>query len=83
MNKAKRLVLSATITGLVIWGFTELFWLLLVDAFGLGETGVRLAPAAAGATLGLVLSMIRMKVQAMRQKFLEEEKRRLEGADDE
>jgi hypothetical protein len=71
--KAKRLILSGIVTGLLVWGLSELYsWIL--SAISASENVSRIAPAFAGATLGVALSMIRIKLQQMRQKFLEEER---------
>ena len=58
--KIKRLVLSAVILGLLVWGFSELFRWIIVDLFG-SETLSRIAPALAGASLGIIISALRQK----------------------
>ena len=62
--RAKKIVLSALITGLLVWGLTEMFNWILADLIGAGEIS-RISPALAGAVLGICLSML---TQAIRKK---------------
>ena len=73
--KAKRLAISGIVTGLLVWGLSELFSWISLGLFGLDDVlSRRLAPAFAGATLGISVCLIRMQFQAMRQKMIEEGK---------
>jgi hypothetical protein len=65
---AKRLVISAVIAGLVIWALTEFFHWILADLIGAGEIS-RIAPALAGALLGVTLSALRQAIQKKREEL--------------
>lgn len=66
---AKRMALSALVTGLFIWGLAELFHWILADLIGAGDVS-RIAPLLAGAVLGMILSALRQALQKKREEML-------------
>lgn len=70
--KAKRIVISAVVTGLLVWGLSELFYWILADLIGAGEVS-RIAPGLAGAVLGITMSMLRQAIQKRKEEMLGEE----------
>lgn len=70
--KAKRIIISAVVTGLLVWGLSELFLWILADLIGAGEVS-RIAPALAGAVLGITMSMLRQAIQKRKEEMLGEE----------
>lgn len=70
--KVKRIIISALVTGLLVWGLSELFHWILVDLIGAGEVS-RIAPGLAGAVLGITMSMLRQAIQKRKEEMLGEE----------
>jgi len=70
--KAKRIVVSAVVMGLLVWGLSELFYWILADLIGAGDVS-RIAPGLAGAVLGITMSMLRQAIQKRKEEMLGEE----------
>ena len=70
--KAKRLIVSALVMGLLVWGLSELFRWILEDLIGAGEVS-RISPGIAGAILGITMSMLRQAIQKRKEEMLGEE----------
>jgi hypothetical protein len=70
--KAKRIIISAVVMGLLVWGLSELFHWILADLIGAGEVS-RIAPGLAGAILGITTSMLRQAIQKRKEEMLGEE----------
>ena len=70
--KAKRIIVSALVMGLLVWGLSELFYWVLADLIGAGEVS-RIAPGLAGAVLGITMSMLRQAIQKRKEEMLGEE----------
>ena len=70
--KAKRIIISAVVMGLLVWGLSELFAWILADLIGAGGVS-RIAPGLAGAVLGITMSMLRQAVQKRKEEMLGEE----------
>lgn len=66
---AKRLILSALITGVLVWAMSEFFHWILADLIGAGSVS-RIAPGLAGAVIGLTLSALRQAIQKKREEML-------------
>lgn len=66
---AKRLILSALITGLLVWAMSEFFFWILADLIGAGSIS-RIAPGLAGAVIGLTMSALRQAIQKKREEML-------------
>ena len=66
---AKRLILSAVITGVLVWAMSELFNWIIVDLIG-ADSVARIAPGLAGAVIGLTLSALRQAIQKKREEML-------------
>ncbi len=60
----KRMLVFGFITGMLIWGMSELFNWVLADLIGAGEVS-RIAPGIAGLVLGMTQAAL---VQMMRKK---------------
>ncbi len=67
----KRLAISAVLTGLLVWGLTEMFYWIIADLIG-APTVARIAPALSGAILGIALSALTQAIRKKRQDMLGE-----------
>lgn len=60
----KRMLVFGFVTGMLIWGMSELFSWILADLIGAGQVS-RIAPGLAGLVLGMTQAAL---VQMMRKK---------------
>jgi hypothetical protein len=70
--KIRRIAIAAVVTGLLVWGLSELFHWILADLIGAGQVS-RIAPGLAGAVLGITMAMLRQAIQKRKEEMLGEE----------
>ncbi|MBW1808215.1 MAG: hypothetical protein JRJ19_03585 [Deltaproteobacteria bacterium] len=65
----KRMAISGFVTGLLVWGLSELFQWILADLIGAGDLA-RIAPGLAGLVLGITMSALVQMIKKKRQEML-------------
>jgi hypothetical protein len=75
---AKPIVWGAIITGLLMWGLSELFAWIIGDLIG-AVSVARIAPGLAGALLGAWLGVVRNAIQRKREEMLSGEGKPVSG----
>ncbi len=63
------MAISGFVTGLLVWGLSELFHWILADLIGAVDVA-RIAPALAGIVLGVTMSALVQMIKKKRQEML-------------
>jgi len=65
----KRMAIFGFVTGMLIWGMSELFYWILADLIGAGDVS-RIAPGIAGLVLGSTQAALVQMIREKRKEML-------------